>query len=48
MRQIMGTASKEKVAREYSIKTMAGKYHELYMKVLSETSRANDSSCARG
>jgi len=48
MRQIMGTASKEKVAREYSIKTMAGKYHELYMKVLSETSRANYSSCARG
>ena len=48
MRQSMGTASKEMVAREYSIKTMAGKYHELYMKVLSETSRANYSSCARG
>jgi len=48
MRQSMGTASKEMVAREYSIKTMAGKYYELYMKILSETSRANYSSCARG
>jgi len=48
MRQSMGTASKEMVAREYSIKSMAGKYYELYMKILSETRRANYSSCARG
>jgi glycosyltransferase involved in cell wall biosynthesis len=35
LRQSMGVASKEKVAREYSIKTMAGKYYELYVKVVA-------------
>jgi glycosyltransferase involved in cell wall biosynthesis len=41
LRQSMGTASREKIAMEYSKKTMAGKYFELYAKILSETSRAN-------
>ena len=48
LRQNMGFASREKVAGEYSIKTMAGKYHELYMKMLSEMSRASLSSGAQG
>jgi glycosyltransferase involved in cell wall biosynthesis len=41
LRQSMGTASREKVAREYSIRTMAEKYYELYKKILSQTSNAN-------
>lgn len=41
LRQSMGTASREKVARGYSIRTMAEKYYELYEKILSQTSNAN-------
>jgi glycosyltransferase involved in cell wall biosynthesis len=41
LRQRMGVSSREKVAKEYSIKTMAGKYYELYKKILSQTSSAN-------
>jgi len=41
LRQRMGTASWEKVAVEYSIKTMAGKYFDLYLKILSEASGAH-------
>jgi glycosyltransferase involved in cell wall biosynthesis len=48
LRQSMGVASIEKVTREYSIKTMAGKYYELYVKVLSQTGRANLASGAQG
>jgi len=48
MRQRMGVASKEKVAREYSIKSMAEKYYELYVKVLSQSGRANLMSGAPG
>jgi len=36
LRQKMGTASREKVAREYSFQTMAGKYYELYSNILSQ------------
>ena len=36
MRQSMGIASKEKAISEYSIRTMAGKYYELYAKILSK------------
>jgi glycosyltransferase involved in cell wall biosynthesis len=46
--QNMGFASKEKVASKYSIKTMAGKYYELYANVLSQTRRVNLSSGAKG
>jgi L-malate glycosyltransferase len=48
LRQSMGTASREKVAREYSIRTMTEKYFELYVKVLSQTGRANLPSGAPG
>jgi len=48
MNRRMGTSSREKVAREYSIKSMAGKYHELYMKILSEMSGVSLSSGAQG
>jgi len=48
LRQSMGTASREKVAREYSIRTMAGKYFGLYEKILSQTGRANLASSAQG
>jgi glycosyltransferase involved in cell wall biosynthesis len=41
MRQKMGVASKEKVEREYSIKSMAEKYYNLYKKILSQTRKAN-------
>jgi len=41
MWQRMGAASREKVAREYSIETMAEKYCVLYRKVLSKTNGAN-------
>ena len=47
MRQRMGAASREKVAREYSIETMAEKYYELYRKVLSENNGAILSSGAQ-
>jgi glycosyltransferase involved in cell wall biosynthesis len=48
MRQRMGDASREKVAREYSIETMAEKYYVLYGKVLSQTNGTNLSSGAEG
>jgi len=41
LRQSMGAASREKVAMEYSIKSMTGIYYELYRKILSQTSKAN-------
>jgi glycosyltransferase involved in cell wall biosynthesis len=41
LRQSMGTASKEKVIGEYSIKTMAGKYYDLYKKILSQLGKGN-------
>jgi len=37
LRQSMGAASREKVAKEYSIITMTEKYYELYKKILSQT-----------
>jgi len=36
LRQRMGDSSREKVASEYSIKSMAGNYHALYTKVLAQ------------
>jgi glycosyltransferase involved in cell wall biosynthesis len=48
LRQSMGVASKGKVGREFSIKSMAEKYYELYVKVLSQTGRANLMSGALG
>ena len=41
MRQRMGVASREKIARSYSIKSMTEKYCELYKKILPQTSKAN-------
>jgi L-malate glycosyltransferase len=40
LRNTMGAASRERVIQEFSIKTMAGKYYELYKKVLSQPERA--------
>lgn len=40
LRNTMGAASRERVNREFSINTMAGKYYELYRKVFSESERA--------
>jgi len=48
LKQRMGIASREKVALEYSIGRMAGKYYELYKKILSQTSEANLPSGAPG
>ena len=47
MRQRMGAASREKVAREYSEETMAENYCVLYRKILSKTNRADPSSSAQ-
>jgi L-malate glycosyltransferase len=41
LRSKMGAASRERVAREFSIETMAEKYFELYRKVLSQPERAD-------
>lgn len=41
LRQSMGTASREKVVTEYSIKAMAEKYCGLYEKILSQTRKVN-------
>ncbi len=48
LRRKMGTASREKVAREYSFQTMSGKYYELYNNILSQKSNAALSSGAAG
>lgn len=48
LRQRMGDSSREKVASEYSIKSMTGNYYALYARVLSQTGEAGISSDGLG